>query len=168
MVPWDNLMALATELSSFCIRTTSAASMAISVPAPMAIPISALVRAGASFIPSPTIITLPDFMSSLIFSSFPSGRTPAITSSTPTCLPMAFAVFSLSPVSMITLKFISLSSLMVSTLSSLTTSATAIIPRSCHFPVSSVLAKNNGVFPSSANKSDCLSASSDIMPLWFT
>ena len=35
----------------------SADSTATSVPAPIAIPISALIRLGASLIPSPTIIT---------------------------------------------------------------------------------------------------------------
>ena len=85
------------------IRTISAASMAMSVPAPIAIPMSALVRAGASLIPSPTIATLPLSLSFLITASFPSGRTPAITSSTPACLPIALAVLSLSPVSITTL-----------------------------------------------------------------
>ena len=38
---------------------TSAASIAMSVPAPIAMPVSAVVSAGASFMPSPIIITLP-------------------------------------------------------------------------------------------------------------
>ena len=41
------------------ISTTSAASMATSAPAPMAMPVSARVRAGASLMPSPTMATCP-------------------------------------------------------------------------------------------------------------
>ena len=52
-----------------------------SVPAPMAMPISALVRAGASLIPSPTMATFPFLFNDRITLSFPSGSTPAITSS---------------------------------------------------------------------------------------
>ena len=48
-----------TSLRRLFISTTSAASMATSVPAPIAMPISARVRAGASLIPSPTMATLP-------------------------------------------------------------------------------------------------------------
>lgn len=69
------------------------------VPAPMAIPISALVSAGASLMPSPTMATFPCSFRERITLSFPSGRTPAITSSTPACAPIALAVRSLSPVS---------------------------------------------------------------------
>ena len=47
--------------------------MAMSVPAPMAIPTFALVSAGASFMPSPTIPTLPFLDSFLITASLPSG-----------------------------------------------------------------------------------------------
>ena len=47
------------------MRTTSAASMATSVPVPMAMPTSARARAGESFTPSPTMATLfPSFWSS--------------------------------------------------------------------------------------------------------
>ena len=49
----------------------------------MAIPMSALVRAGASLMPSPTIATLPFFFRERMTLSFPSGSTPAMTSSTP-------------------------------------------------------------------------------------
>ena len=42
---------------SFLTRTISAASTAISVPLPIAKPISAVTRAGASLIPSPTMPT---------------------------------------------------------------------------------------------------------------
>ena len=50
------------------------------LPAPMAIPMSARVRAGASLMPSPTMATLPRCLSSRITLSLPSGRTPAMTS----------------------------------------------------------------------------------------
>ena len=128
----------------------------MSAPAPMAIPIFAFVSAGASFIPSPTIATLPCPISSLITLSFPSGRTPAITSSTPACAPMAFAVLSLSPVSMTTLIPISFKSLTAAGLSSFIVSATAIRPHnllSC--------AKRSGVFPSFASSSAFCLISSD-------
>ena len=122
--------------------------MAISVPAPIAIPVSAEVSAGASFIPSPTIATLPYFLSSLIFSSLPSGKTPAIIPSTPACLPIAAAVFSLSPVSIITPSPIFLSSSTACLLSGLTVSARAMIPSSK--PSSE---KRTGVLPSAARES---------------
>ena len=78
-------IAAGTSESWLFIRTTSAASIATSVPAPMAIPMSARVSAGASLIPSPTIATFPFSPNARITLSFPSGRTPAITLST-TCL----------------------------------------------------------------------------------
>ena len=52
------------------INTTSAASIATSVPAPIAIPMSAEANAGASFMPSPTIATRPWVESSRIVCSF--------------------------------------------------------------------------------------------------
>jgi len=53
-------------------------SMATSVPEPMAIPTSALVSAGASLTPSPTIATnFPSDWSCSTFVSFSSGRTSA-------------------------------------------------------------------------------------------
>ena len=116
----------------------------------MAIPISACVRAGASLIPSPTMATLPFSFNFRITASFPSGRTPAITSSTPASWPIAFAVFSLSPVSITTRSPIFCIWLTASALSSFIVSATAIIPSSV-----SSLAKYNGVFPSSANRFAC-------------
>ena len=106
----------------------------------------ALVNAGASLIPSPTIATSPFLRSLRTTASLPSGSTPAITSSTPACSPMAFAVRSLSPVSMTTRIPISFNSRMASALSSFITSATAIIP--CSTPS---FANNSGVFPSSAS-----------------
>ena len=61
MVLLEILIAAAASLRLDFMSTTSAASIAISVPAPMAIPISAAVSAGVSLIPSPTIITRPYF-----------------------------------------------------------------------------------------------------------
>src|SRR5262249_51363945 len=49
--------AVATSRGSERMRTTSAVSIATSVPAPIAIPTSAWASAGASLIPSPTIAT---------------------------------------------------------------------------------------------------------------
>ena len=56
-----NSKALATSRKSFFIKTIPPDSIAISVPEPMAIPTSAIVKAGASLIPSPTKATLPFF-----------------------------------------------------------------------------------------------------------
>ena len=152
--------AAGTSLNLLFISTISAASIAISVPAPMAIPTSARVRAGASLIPSPTIATFPSSFNFLITSSFPSGKTPAITSSTPACSPIAFAVRSLSPVSMTTLIPIFFNSLTACGLFSFIMSATAIMPIS-----SSFLPKNNGVFPSDAKLSACFLTASEITVL---
>ena len=123
-------IAAGTSLSLLFIKTTSAASMAISAPAPIAIPTSAEVRAGASFMPSPTITTLPCFLRFLITLSLPSGRTPAMTSLMPALFAIAFAVFSLSPVSITVRMPISLSSAQAASLSSFITSQTAIKPKS--------------------------------------
>ena len=87
-----NRMAAETSVSLEFIRTISAESTATSVPAPMAIPISAPVSAGASLIPSPTMAVLPRFCRFLITAAFPSGKTPAMTRSTPASFPMASAV----------------------------------------------------------------------------
>ncbi len=139
-------IAAPTSLNLLFINTTSAASIAISVPAPIAIPISALVKAGASLIPSPTITTFPCFFRERMARSFPSGSTPAITSSTPARFAIAFAVRSLSPVSITTRIPICFNSSTAILLSSFKTSATAMIPRNCPS-----CAKNSGVFPSPAS-----------------
>ena len=115
----------------------------------MAIPISALVSAGASLMPSPTIMTFPFCCILRITLSLPSGSTPAITSSTPAFSPIALAVRSLSPVSITTWMPIFCISLTARGLSTLIVSATAIIPISLPSQ-----AKNNGVFPSSESCSD--------------
>ena len=61
MVARLSLTAPETSVSFEFIKTTSALSMATSVPAPIAMPMSALVSAGASLMPSPTMATLPRF-----------------------------------------------------------------------------------------------------------
>ena len=85
-------MAAATSIMLFFIKTISAASIAISVPAPMAIPMSALVRAGESLIPSPTIVTFPDSINLRMTTSFSSGLTCAITFLIPAFSAIDFAV----------------------------------------------------------------------------
>ena len=137
------------------MSTMSAASMAMSVPAPMAIPMSAEVRAGASLMPSPTMATLPFFFRRLMTASLPSGSTPAMTSSTPASAPMALAVRSLSPVSITTWMPMFCNSFTARGLSSLITSATAMIPMSCPSSL-----KNSGVLPFSARALACAFRSS--------
>ena len=143
-------MAAGTSLRRLLTSTTSAASMATSVPAPMAMPMSARVSAGASLMPSPTMATLPRALRRRISRSLPSGSTPAITSSTPACAPMALAVRALSPVIMTTRMPMLRSSRMACGLSGLSTSATATMPSS-----SPPRAKNSGVLPASASASAC-------------
>ena len=123
-----NRIAAGTSDKLLFINTTSAASIATSDPAPIATPISALVNAGASLTPSPTIITFPCCFSCCITFSLPSGSTPAITSSTPAFAPIAWAVRWLSPVSITTRMPIFCISFIAEGLSSLIVSATAIIP----------------------------------------
>ena len=99
-------MTLATSNKESLIKMMSLDSMATSLPPPIAIPISALMRAGASLTPSPTIATKPlcrclAFVSSTIF-FFSSGFTSAMIFSMPTSFAIARALFSLSPVSMMT------------------------------------------------------------------
>ena len=110
-------------------RTQSALSIATSVPLPMATPTSALLRATASFIPSPTITVLASFFSFFTLSAFPSGRTLASISSIPAFLPMAEATMELSPVSMTTFNPIFFISPIALALSGLRVSETAMRPR---------------------------------------
>ena len=85
------------------MRTMSAVSIATSVPAPIATPMSAWARAGASLTPSPTIATLrPCACNSAILDALSPGSTSAITVVTPSSEPMRWAVASLSPVSITT------------------------------------------------------------------
>ena len=141
-------MAAGTSMILLFMSTTSAASIATSVPAPMAIPISAVVRAGASLMPSPVITTRPCSLSLSISLALASGYTPAMTSSTPASDPIAAAVRSLSPVNITTCMPIFLSCDTASVLSSFKVSATAIIP-SMLLPS----AKIRGVLPCSERSS---------------
>src|SRR3990172_874433 len=81
------------------ISTRPPVSLATSEPEPRAMPRSAVARAGASLIPSPTMATMsPSALRRRMTSAFPSGRTFAMTRSMPTREAMALAVRSLSPV----------------------------------------------------------------------
>ncbi|CRH97763.1 Uncharacterised protein [Streptococcus pneumoniae] len=74
-IRFDKRIAWERRDSSFFISTTSAVSKATSVPSPIATPMLAVARAGASFIPSPTIATVPYFsFNFLIVSTFVSGK----------------------------------------------------------------------------------------------
>ena len=163
-------IAAATSLRWLFISTISALSIATSVPAPIAMPISARVSAGASLMPSPVIAVMPRSFNCRITASLPSGSTPAITSSTPAVLPIASAVRWLSPVNMTTSIPIFCSWLIASALSGRMTSATAITPRSV--PSAS---NSSGVFPSSESCSICFCISpgtlqmpemKDALPPW--
>src|SRR5665647_3262052 len=102
-VPLPMRSATGTSRGSERIRTTSAVSMATSVPAPIATPMSAVARAGASLTPSPTMATRrPARCSSVTLSALSPGRTSAMTVSMPSWAAIRRAVASLSPVSMTT------------------------------------------------------------------
>ena len=74
-------MAVAASSRESFISTTSAESMAMSVPAPMAMPMSARVSAGASLMPSPTMATLwPCSCKRRMTASFCVGSTSAMAS----------------------------------------------------------------------------------------
>ena len=100
-------MAVAILAGSSSIRTTSAASMAASDPRPpMAIPISALERTGASFIPSPTKASFSfSPFSEISFSTsatLSAGRSSLFTISMPSSSATESATFLASPVSITT------------------------------------------------------------------
>ena len=101
----ESWRAVTTPRRSPRIRVTSDASIATSVPVPIAIPTSAWASAGASLRPSPTIATRrPCFCSFLTKSAFCDGNTSATTSSMPTSLATAAAAFFESPETIITLR----------------------------------------------------------------
>ena len=80
----------------------SPASIAASVPVPIAMPMSAVASATESLTPSPTIATRrPSACRFLMTSAFSDGSTPAITSSAamPTSAATRAATAALSPVS---------------------------------------------------------------------
>ena len=97
-------MASASLAGSSSMRTTSAASMAASEPrAPIATPISALERTGASLIPSPTNARFsfapfsPRSLSTC--ATLSAGRSSLCISSRPSSVPTRCAVLAVSPVS---------------------------------------------------------------------
>ncbi|MNO84054.1 hypothetical protein D3C76_753840 [compost metagenome] len=112
---------------SSSIRATSAVSMAVSVPAAaMAKPISERARAGASLMPSPTMPTLcPLAYSASIACNLSLGNKSPLASSMPTWAAIAWAVWTLSPVSIRVLMPKSCSCWIASRLDSFTVSATA-------------------------------------------
>ena len=82
----ESSTAVTTPRRSSRISVTSAASMATSVPEPIATPTSAWARAGASLMPSPTIATTrPSACSRVTSRAFCSGSTSATTRSMPAC-----------------------------------------------------------------------------------
>ena len=110
--------------------------------------------------PSPTIATfLPFSCKRRISFSLSCGNTSATTLSTPTCFLIASAVLALSPVSMTTSIPKPDNSCIACLLVGFTTSATATTPISCP-----PLAKNNGVFPSTAIASPSWSNAPPSMP----
>lgn len=99
---FESLITPTTARGSSEARMTPADSIATSVPAPIAMPTSALARAGASLTPSPTTMATrwPRFCNSATFESLSSGRTSAKYSSIPSSLATAAATCSASPVVM--------------------------------------------------------------------
>ena len=102
MVARASSMAETMLSGSLLTSVRSAAPMAASVPAPIAMPRSAWASAAASFTPSPTKATAtPPACSRRMTSTFPSGLTPANTSAAgmPSWPATASAARGLSPVS---------------------------------------------------------------------
>src|SRR6266568_4679315 len=123
-------MAVATPSRSPPSRVRSLASMATSVPLPMAIPRSAWTSAGASLTPSPTIATvLPWACRRAISPTLSAGMTSASARSMPTLAAIAAAVVWLSPVSMATSRPMACSRATCSAAPGLSVSATASTPR---------------------------------------
>ncbi len=124
-------IALAICARSSPNRAMSAASMAASLPiTPMAMPTSAIARAGASLIPSPIIATLYALFKRLTAFTLSSGNWSAANSSIPAIKAIASAVRGLSPVSItIFFKPISFKEAIARLAPSRNTSATLITPR---------------------------------------
>ncbi len=123
--------AVTASIRSLFISTTSADSMATSVPAPMARPTSDRARAGASLMPSPTMATfLPWACNSAMTFSLSWGSTSATTSVKESSFAIALAVRRLSPVSMTTSSPSSRMALMAAAEVGFTISATATSPNS--------------------------------------
>ena len=126
----ESRMASAAARRSPETSVRSEASMATSVPVPIASPRSAWARAGASLTPSPTMATTrPSPWRRPITSAFSEGSTSAMTSSMPTSAATARAVVSLSPVSSTGRSPSALSAATASAEVGLTVSATTSTPR---------------------------------------
>ena len=150
MVALLNVIAVTTPLKSPLIRVISADSMATSVPVPRAMPISACAKAGASFIPSPTIATIfPSAWSFFTSLALSCGSTSAKTRFILTSRAIASAVLRPSPVIIIIARPRLRKAAMASLDSGFKVSATAMIP--AIFPFT---AMNIGVFPSPERSSD--------------
>ena len=137
-----SFIAFTKDVKLLLTKTTSPESIAISLPAPIATPREADVRAGASFIPSPTMHTFPSALSEFIIFALSLGFMFAMTLSIPTRFAMLFAVVSLSPLSIYTLIPNSFNLDIASILSSFNSSSIAMIPSNVFW------ATNIGVFPS--------------------
>ena len=144
----DSAMASGTPPRAPDISTTSAASIATSVPVPMARPTSASARAGASLMPSPTKATGPcAARSACTASTLPAGSTSARTTSIPSRAAMAAAVRRSSPVIIATVRPWSCNARIAAGVVSLIGSATATTAAAR--PSS---ATSSGVRPDSASR----------------
>ena len=132
MVWRDKSMAVTTPCKSERMSVMPAASMATSVPPPMARPMSACARAGASLMPSPTMATTrPSACSSFTLLALSCGSTSAKKRLMPTCSATLAAVCWLSPVIITTSMPWSCNALMAAWLDSRTVSATPISAATC-------------------------------------
>ena len=128
--------------------------MAMSVPAPMAMPTSACIRAGASLMPSPTIATRwPWAWRARTCSAFSPGNTWARTLSIPTAEATARAVRSWSPVIITGSSPTALIRAMASRASSLTGSAMATRPTTVGRPPSVATPTSTTVLASACKRS---------------
>mmetsp|Transcript_26120 Transcript_26120/g.61140 ORF Transcript_26120/g.61140 Transcript_26120/m.61140 type:complete len:230 (-) Transcript_26120:15-704(-) len=143
-VAFEICSAAYTPMSELRMSTILAESIAMSVPAPSAMPRSACESAGASLMPSPTIATtFPAACSAFTCATLPCGFRPASTRSVamPTCAPTARAVRSLSPEHIQTSMPEALSASTAAFASALTASATPTSPQTGGGPPGMMIAK---------------------------
>ena len=146
------------------MMTIPPASIATSVPLPMAIPRSACASAGASLIPSPTIATtLPVSWIRRTFAALSSGKTSARILVMPTWLAIARAVRSLSPVIIHVSIPRACSASTASLEVTLTVSATAMTPIT-----TSLVASSMAVLPDPSRRSIFFSRRSSTRPSFST
>ncbi len=147
IVAADKYSAFTTSVNWLFITTMSADSIATSVPVPMAVPILARANAGASLMPSPTIMTIrPSSCSLLTIFSLSAGRTSLSTLSMPSFLATAWAVTVLSPVTIHTCWPLSFMAFTATMLSGFIGSAIPKIAEGTSF-----IKTTKGVFPSEAS-----------------